>query len=609
MAASCPLPATSPMVLDMNVLSQLQGRFERALTGLVAEPARYAQMLRGTQDAKFGDYQANCAMSLAKVLGKPPREVAALVVENLDLGDFLEKPEIAGPGFINLRLRNDWLAEQLQALAQDERLGVAPATTPKTYVVDFSSPNVAKPMHVGHLRSTIIGDALSRLLRFLGHTVVTDNHLGDWGAQFGILLYGYKNYLDEKAFQTNPVAELTRLYKLINQLFKKASDDDEGEDGADPIKEACRRETAKLHAGDPDNVRVWQLFMPYCHEEINQVYRRLDVKFDHTLGESFYNPLLADVVKSLREKGLAVESQGAVVIPQGENDPPAMIQKTDGAFTYTTTDLATIQYRVEQWHPDAILYVVDSRQALHFKSLFAIARQWGVDKPALEHISFGSVLGEDGKPLSTRNYSGDTTLLGLLNEATAQALRIVEANEEEQSGQTLDETALNRDGMEQVASVIGIGAVKYADLCQNRTSDYVFSWQKMLAMDGNTATYMQYAYARARSIFRKGQVDPRSFRLKPPLPTLDSPFERTLAIQIIRLAEVLQASATEYRSNIICAYLWDLAKSTSGFLQNCPVLTADTPELRNSRLLLCDLTARIIQLCLKLLGIQTIERM
>src|SRR4029453_2094730 len=357
-------------------------------------------MVKPPQDAKHGDYQANCAMSLAKTLGKKPRDLAQEIVNRLDRGDLLHAPEIAGPGFINLRLREDWMARQLQAMAADDRLGVSRAASSKTFVIDYSSPNVAKPMHVGHLRSTIIGDSLARLLRFLGHTVVADNHLGDWGTQFGMMLYGYRHFLDAAAFQADPVRELARIYIHVRSLMK--SDEDEDESKGDPIADAARAETAKLHAGDEENVRLWKMFMPHCMEEIERVYRRLDVRFDHTHGESLYQPMLAGVVKSVKEKRIAQESKGAVVTFFGENEPPALVQKRDGAFTYTTSDLATMRYRMETWHPDALLYVVDFRQALHFKNLFAAARRWGYDQVALQHIQFGSVLGKDGKPIKTR---------------------------------------------------------------------------------------------------------------------------------------------------------------------------------------------------------------
>jgi arginyl-tRNA synthetase len=589
----------------MNSLQLIQDKIRAALAGLVADVEPYAAMVKPTQDAKHGDYQANCAMSLAKTLGKKPRDVAQEIVARLDLGDLLQTPEIAGPGFINLRLRGEWMANQLQAVAADDRLGVALAAPAKTFVIDFSSPNVAKPMHVGHLRSTIIGDSLTRLLRFLGHTVVTDNHLGDWGTQFGMMLYGYRHFLNEAAFQKDPVRELARIYVHVRSLMKSDEDEDEGK--GDPIADAAREETAKLHAGDSENVRLWKLFMPYCLEDIDRIYRRLGVKFDHTHGESFYNPMLPDVVKSLEEKGIAQRSEGALAI-FGEKEPPALVQKRDGAFTYTTSDLACIRYRVSKWHPDAILYVVDFRQALHFKNLFAAARRWGYDRIALEHIQFGSVLGKDGKPIKTRE-GGAVELGALLDEAVRRAGEAYEQILQEARDRGEEVIELTDTEKQQIYNAVGLGAVKYADLSQNRTSNYVFDFDKMLAMNGNTATYMQYAYARNRSIFRKGNEDVQRFRTQPPLPILKSPHERALAMQLLRLEEVLLRAAEEYQPSEITSYLWDLAKTYSGFFQNCPVLKAETPALRDSRLLLCDVTARVIQRCLELLGIRTVERM
>ena len=391
----------------MNLLSQLQDRLRASLAGMVEDVASYSGMVKPAQDARHGDYQINCAMSLAKKLGRSPREVAQDIVARFPLDDMLEPPEVAGPGFINLRLRADWLAGQVQCIARGDRLGVEPVQSPRTFVIDYSSPNVAKPMHVGHLRSSIIGDALARLLRFLGHHVVSDNHLGDWGTQFGMLLYGYKHFRDEEALKTDPVREMARLYIKVRSLVK--AEDDE-EDAVDPIADAAREETAKLHAGDPENVRLWEQFMPWCREEIERIYRRLDVHFDHTHGESFYNPMLAGVVQSLEEKGIAQASKGAVVVFVGtEEDPPAIIRKRDGAFTYTTTDLATIRYRIDTFRPDTMLYVVDFRQAGHFKSLFTIARRWGFDQVELEHIQFGAMLAADRKPLQTRK-GGNTEL-------------------------------------------------------------------------------------------------------------------------------------------------------------------------------------------------------
>jgi arginyl-tRNA synthetase len=593
-------------VIPMNICHALQQRFAAALAGLVEDASGYAELVKPAGDARHGDYQANCAMPLAKVLSRPPREVAQMVIDRLDKGDMLEPPEIAGPGFINLRLRSQWLAAQVQAMARGDRLGVEKAAPPGTYVVDFSSPNVAKPLHVGHLRSTIIGDALARLLRFLGHTVITDNHLGDWGLQFGILLYGYKNHLDPEAYRRDPVQELARLYKLVYATFKKGDDEEEGDD--DPIKDACRQETTKLHEGDAENLALWREFMPHCLEEINAIYRRLDIHFDHTRGESYYQPMLCDVVQDLIDKGIARESEGAYAIFFGEDEPPALIQSSHGAYTYTTSDLATIKQRVQEWQPETMLYVVDSRQALHFKNLFAAARRWGYDRVTFEHLSFGSVLGADGKPLKAR--AGEAALLEeLLDNAIVAAREVYERLRLEAIERGEEVLDLSQAEQKQVHEAVGIGAVKYADLSQNRSSDYRFDVGKMTSTEGNTSTYMQYAYARNRSILRKSEVDEAQLRANPPLPDLSTPHERALALQLLRFSEALEAAAADYRPNLITAYLWDLSRVYSGFFQNCPVLRAPTPELRQSRLLLCDLTARVIRQGLELLGIRTIERM
>jgi arginyl-tRNA synthetase len=573
----------------VNVLLDFQRRFHAALTGMVPDPAPYAAMVKPAQDPRFGDYQANCAMSLGKTMGKPPRAVAQTLVERLQLDDILEPPEIAGPGFINLRLRADWLAQQVRATATDERLGVAPVQPARTFVIDYSSPNVAKPMHVGHIRSTIIGDALARLLRFLGHKVVTDNHLGDWGTQFGMILWGWKHHRDEHHYRDAPVQELARLYRLAQNAIKA---------GDDAVDEESRAETAKLHAGDPVNRALWLEFMPHCLDALGKVYDRLGVHFDEQRGESAYDPMLGGVVADLRARGLAVDSEGAVCVFVEGTPAPFLIQKSDGAFNYGTTDLATIQYREQTHRPDAILYVVDHRQGGHFKQLFAVARRWGYTKTVFEHVAFGTIMGPDKKPYKTRE--GDVVgLESLLDEAVTRARKVVDDNSPE----------LSADERRQVAEIVGLGAVKYADLSQSRTSDYAFDWDKMLAMDGNTGTYMQYAYARNRSIFRKGGVDPATLRREPPAMILGTPEERALAVQLVRFEEALAAAAAEYKPHFVTGYLWDLAKTFSGFFQNCPVLKAETPELRQSRLLLCDLTARFIQRGLDLLGIRTVERM
>jgi arginyl-tRNA synthetase len=574
---------------------------------------RYVEMVKPTQDAKHGDYQANCAMSLAKEMGKKPREAAEEIVKRLPLSDMLEPPQIAGPGFINLTLKPEWLAKQVAAMAVDERLGVAMVEKPKTYVIDYSSPNVAKPLHVGHLRSTIIGDALKRILQFLGHKVIADNHLGDWGTQFGMLLYGYKHFLDRQALEADPVKEMVRLYLKVRSLTKGA-EDDEGEVKLTPeeaaIAEACRQETAKLQAGDPENKALWEKFMPWCMGAITPLYERLEVSFDCFHGESFYNGMMPSVVDDFLSRGIAQISRDAVVIFP-ENNPeatPVVIRKKDGAFTYMASDLATIRDRVEEWHPDALLYVVGTPQSHHFQRLFDAARRWGYRDVEFQHIAFGSILGNDKRVLSTRN-GGAEELVDLLDAAVARGGEQYEQNcaERRERGQEVPD--LSPEEKRRVAERVGMGAVKYADLLQNRLSDYVFDWNKMLATDGNSATYMQYAYARNQSIFRKGEIAAKSLRQSPSPPSLATPHERALAVQLIRFGDAVQAAAAEYMPHVLTAYLWDLTKTYSGFFEHCPVLKAESPELKAGRLLLCDLTARTIQQTLLLIGIRTVDRM
>jgi len=606
----------------MNLLSELRSLFESPLLAVGAGPAKvpdYLGMVKPAADAKHGDYQANFAMPLAKVLGKKPPEVAKEIIDFTPTDGVIEPPTVAGPGFINLKLSDTWIAEQVQKIAKDPNLGVAKAEKPKTYIVEYSSPNVAKLLHVGHLRSTIIGDALARLLKFVGHTVITDNHLGDWGTQFGMLIYGYRHFLDQAAYGADPVRELARLYVHVRGLFKKADDEEEGPSD-DPVKLACQQETAKLHAGDADNIALWKQFMPHCLEAIHRIYRRLGIlPFDHELGESFYNPMRPVVVADMLAKGLATESQGAVIIPnakgniptaeeQKKEDPPGLIRKRDGAFTYTTSDLATVKYRMDTFHPDAMLYAVDVRQALHFKTFFAQARRWGYGSVELQHISFGSVLGEDKKPFAARK-GGAPELSDLIDEAVKLGCEKYEQSyaKRKESGYKVPE--LSQDEIANIAEAIGNGATKYADLSQNRTSDYVFSYEKMLATEGNTATYMQYAYARGRSIFREGEIDDAPFRTNPPKVLLTHPAERALAVQLLKFEETLSNAAAEYMPHYITQYLWDVAKAFSGFFEGCPVLTAPSDELKQSRLLLVDLTARTIQTALGLLGIRTVERM
>jgi arginyl-tRNA synthetase len=662
----------------MNTLATLRDRFAHALRSLgidEAEIPALTALVLPCQDSKLGDYQANCAMPLGKRLGKPPRDIASQIIAGLDIGTWCEPPQIAGPGFINIRLKDDWLVAQLQSTSQDvERLGVPAAVNPRTFVVDYSGPNVAKPMHVGHIRSTVIGDALYRILKFLGHRTIGDNHLGDWGTQFGMIIFGYKHFLDRDSLKRNTVEELSRLYKLVNSLVdyhntrnenipaleKRIAAADKAADGwsstplpADPkeAKQAAKKqrqqdaeigelrgelagllvkvatidddsrlsklaaahpdigqqvlqETARLHSGDTTNVELWREFLPACLAEIEVVYKRMGVSFDHTLGESFYQDRLRGVVENLTTKGLAERSDGAICVFLDGYEVPMIVQKQDGAFLYATTDLATIQYRMEQWRPDAILYVVDHRQSLHFEQLFETARKWGFDNVELQHIAFGTVLGEDGKPFKTRS-GASVGLSGLLDEAVERAYAIVAQNDDERS-----EPLLSQDERRTVAERIGIGAIKYADLAHNRTSDYVFSYDKMLAMQGNTATYMQNSYARVCSIFTKAGVSRSAIREQQTTPiSLAAPDERALGIALLQFAEALDRVVSDYRPNHLAGYLFALATTYSSFYENCPVLRAESEELRTSRLKLCDLTARTIERGLNLLGIEVVERM
>ena len=578
----------------MTPLEILKSRFADALSGLADYPTEYLEQIRPAQDPKFGDFQANMAMPLAKKLGKPPRQIAADIAARLKWDDLLAEPQIAGPGFINIKFKPEALAALVEKNSADERLGVSAAEKSRTVLIDYSAPNAAKPMHVGHIRSTCIGRALYNILGFLGHRVISDNHLGDWGTQFGMIIYGYRNFLDTEAYSKAPVDELLRLYRLVRQ---KADADPE-------IMKAVLAETSKLHHGDKENRALWAAILPNCLDEINKVYERFGVTFDHTIGESFYNDRLGELVDRFKKEGVAKETEGAVGIFFDGDEVPMLIQKSDGAYLYATTDLATLEYRRDTFNPDTILYVVDFRQSHHFEQLFKAAKFIGMGKTELVHVKFGTVLGDDGKPFKTR--SGDTVgLESLLDEAQRRAYEIVSANDRDDS--------LSLDQRLHIAQTVGLGALVYADLSQNRDSDYVFSFDKMLAMNGNTATYMQYAYARIRSIFTKGNIDAESLRAKVASGeisvVLTEPTERSLALELLKFSDAIFMAARDYRPNQLTAYLYELAGKYSSFFENCPVLKAETESVKTSRLILCDLTARTIQKGLELLGIGTVERM
>lgn len=581
----------------------IEQRLQPAVKAVLPDADVATVRVRPCPDPRFGDYQTNGLMSLAKARKVNPRQLAADVVARLEVADICEKVEVAGAGFLNFRLKPTALAQALESAARGEHLFFAPAPQPRTLVVDFSSPNVAKSMHVGHIRSTILGDCLARTLRLLGHKVITDNHLGDWGTQFGMLLAGWKRGMDGKSLKADPIAEMERLYKKASAECK-----------ANPAAlDEARQELVKLQRGDEQNLSIWREMIALSQVQFDMIYQRLGVKFDYTLGESFYHPRLQPLVQALRDKGIARESEGALAvffddIPQLK-EHPALVQKSDGAFNYTTTDLATLAHRLETWRPDEIVYVTDARQQLHFQQLFAVFHRWQPDtKVKLAHVWFGSILGDDGKPFKTR--SGETVRLSeLLDEAEERAFKAVS----EKSPELPD--ARRRE----IARVVGIGAVKYADLLPNRQSDYVFSWDKLLALNGNTAPYLQYAYARIRSIFRKGNaeqgVPPALFSQLPSMSFqspialhLEAPEELALARHLLNFGLVLEAVADDYRPNFLCNYLYELAGHFTSFYENCPVLKSEA-EQRASRLAICHLTARVLKQGLDVLGIETLEQM
>ena len=591
-------------------METIQSILASRLTAAAGDTDGIAVTVQSAQDTRFGDYQSNVAMQLAKPRRANPRQLATEIIAKLQVDDLCETPEIAGAGFINFRLKPATISAHLSALAADDRLGT-PLVAARRLVVDFSSPNVAKPMHVGHIRSTILGDSLARIGRFLGHTVVADNHIGDWGTQFGMLCLAWKTLLERPALDLDPIAELERIYKIQNERCK-----------TDPTAlDAARAELVKLQSGDEENLGIWREMIRLSQAQFDTIYARLAIRFDHVFGESHYNPWLKQTVAALVEKGIARESDGALCVfsdgsvPQkddpflikdenGWKDAPALVQKADGAANYTTTDLATLDFRRREFSPDEVIYVTDGRQQLHFRQLFAIWRRWQPESAfKLSHVWFGSIMGEDGKPFKTR--SGDTVKLGqLLDEAEERAFATVTAKSPE----------MPEAERREVARIVGIGAVKYADLLPNRQSDYVFSWDKMLSFQGNTAPYLQYSYVRIRSIFRKGGIDPASVRPGAEHPTSDDAVplteagELSLAKKLAQFGEILPMILDDHRPNLLCNYLYELAGAFHSFFESCPVLKAEEPA-RSTRLLLCDTTARVLAKGLELLGIGVPERM
>ncbi len=659
----------------MQLQTLIRSRFAPVLSQWLSDPAHLQTSLErivASREVALADYQANVAMPLQKIVGKPPLEIANTIVSELQISDLCSEVSIAGGGYVNLRLSDPFLEKGCDDAYASSTLGVTGATEKKTVVVDYSSPNVAKPMHVGHIRSTVIGDAISKILKFLGHEVITDNHLGDWGTQFGMIIYGYKNFRDEAAFKKAPVAELSRLYRLVQKIIgyqnnvkeipnleknlslaserlqgietkQAAAPNDkkvakelksaqnallEAENKLRSAKESIEqaqqdeafiklceahsdldgrvlKETSKLHHGDKENLLLWEDFLPHCKEEIHGIYKRLNVAFDHEYGESFYHDLLPSVIEELMSKDLATQSEGAICVFLDEFDAPMIVQKQDGAYLYSTTDIATAMFREREFGQDISLYVVDHRQSEHFQKLFLVLNKLGLSHTTFKHVSFGTVMGKDGKPFKTR--SGENIgLESMLDEAIARAWDVV-CNPDRIQAFGLE---LTEDEKRDISNKVGIGAIKYADLCHNRTSDYVFDMEKMVKLEGNTAAYIQYSYARTRSILRRvndseytmGELGATKIRIT-------HPAERALALQILRFEDVLHQSMNDHLPSVLTEYLFDLAKLFSSFFDQCPVLKAESEELFRARLKLTDLTGKVLKQGLELLGIETVERM
>ena len=584
----------------MTIPQQLSEQLTAALQSVagIELPEGFVPAVTPSQDLRFGDYQSNAAMVLAKQVKTNPRALATQVVEAMSNCE-VATLEIAGPGFINFRIKPEYFAEKAAAMLSDERLGVAVTEQPKSLVIDFSAPNVAKPMHVGHIRSTIIGDTLARLARFLGHKVVTDNHIGDWGTQFGMILWGWKNILKQEDLEQDPIEALLDVYKKVNTMCKE----DEN------LLPVCKVELVKLQSGDEENLGIWKKCIDVTKTGLEKIYSQLGISFDYWLGESAYNDALAPLVEDLLAKGIARESDGAVCVfsdgfHKPQNDPflvqkngewvpvPAIIRKADGGFLYATTDLATLDYRTQNFNADSIWYVVGAPQEKHFKQIFDIERMRGVTGD-FRHVAFGSILGKDRRPFKTR--SGDTvSLQDVIDEAVTRAAKVVEEKSPD----------MPQDEKDRVARIVGVGAIKFAELSQNRMSDYIFDWDKMLSLSGDTAPYLQNSYVRVRSIFRKIEgefVAPQSL-------TITENAEIHLARLLVRYAEVVPSTLDDCRPNLLAAYLYDLARAFHSFYEACPVLKSEG-AVKETRLALCELTARVLKQGMGLFGIEMPERM
>ena len=545
--------------------------------------------IQNSTKKEFGDFQTNFAMVSSKLIGKNPREIANMLVDNFKENDIIEKLEIAGPGFINIYLKNSFLNEEIKKV-ENEKYDFSFLNTDKTVIIDYSSPNIAKRMHIGHLRSTIIGDSIKRILQFLGFHTLADNHIGDWGTQFGKLIVAYKNWLNKKAYEEDPIGELERIYVQFSDEAKKNP----------ALEDEAREELKKLQLGDEDNQKLWKEFIDISLKEYNKIYDRLDVNFDHYYGESFYNDMMPSVLEELKEKGIAREDQGALVV-FFENDklPPAIVQKKDGSFLYTTSDLATMKFRKNNLNVDEAVYLTDDRQQNHFKQVFEIGEMLGEPynyKKA--HVVFGIMRFGDGMIFSSR--SGNIIrLVDLLDEAKTQVKKVIDEKNPN----------IPEDEKENIAEIVGSGAIKYFDLSQNRTSDITFTWDKVLSFEGNTGPYLQYTYVRIMSIFRKLKEENIDVENENIILDDMTGIERELAAELLRFPQAAVKSYESYRPNIIADYLFDMAKLFNNFYNSSSILKEENKKVMDARILLAKKTAFVLKEGLGLLGIKTVDRM
>ena len=545
--------------------------------------------IQNSTKREFGDFQTNFAMVSSKLIGKNPREIASTLVDNFKENDIIEKLEIAGPGFINIYLKNNFLNEELKKV-ENEKYDFSFLNTDKTIIIDYSSPNIAKRMHIGHLRSTIIGDSIKRTLQFLGFHTLADNHIGDWGTQFGKLIVAYKNWLNKKSYEEDPIGELERIYVQFSDEAKKNP----------ALEDEAREELKKLQLGDEENQKLWKEFIDISLKEYNKIYDRLGVNFDYYYGESFYNNMMPAVLEELKEKGIACEDQGALVV-FFENDklPPAIVQKKDGSFLYTTSDLATMKFRKDELNVDEAVYLTDDRQQNHFKQVFEIGEMLGEPYNYKKtHVVFGIMRFGDGMIFSSR--SGNIIrLVDLLDEAKTQVKKVIDEKNPN----------IPEEEKEKIAEIVGSGAIKYFDLSQNRTSDITFTWDKVLSFEGNTGPYLQYTYVRIMSIFRKLKEENINVENKDIILENMNGVERELAVELLRFPQTVVKSYESYRPNIIADYLFDIAKLFNNFYNSSSILKEENKKVMDARILLAEKTAFILKEGLGLLGINTVDRM